>query len=101
MPYQHIEVPSVGAQIKVNPDYALNVPLYPIIPFIEGDGIGIDVTPVMRQVVDAAVAKAYRDKRAIVWMEVYAGDKAIERYGEHDWLPDETLDAMQQPRPAH
>ncbi|MEE8513602.1 MAG: NADP-dependent isocitrate dehydrogenase [Gammaproteobacteria bacterium] len=96
MPYQHIEVPSVGAQIKVNPDYSLNVPAHPIIPFIEGDGIGIDVTPVMRQVVDAAVAKAYRDKRAIAWMEVYAGDKAIERYGEHDWLPDETLDAMPQ-----
>lgn len=70
--YQHIQVPQSGDKITVNPDFSLNVPDRPIIPFIEGDGIGIDVTPVMRKVIDAAIEKAYGGKRKIEWMEVYA-----------------------------
>jgi isocitrate dehydrogenase len=78
----------------VNPDYSLAVPSNPIIPYIEGDGIGVDVTPAMRRVTDAAVAKAYGGARAIRWMEVYAGEKATRVYGENVWLPDETLHAV-------
>ena len=69
----------------------LVVPNNPIIPFIEGDGIGIDVTPVMKKVVDAAVKKAYQGDREIHWLEVYAGEKAVKKYGPDNWLPDETL----------
>jgi len=72
--YQHIKVPSVGEKITVNSDYSLNVPDQPIIPYIEGDGTGFDITPVMIDVVDAAVAKAYGGKRKISWMEIYAGE---------------------------
>ncbi|MEW6352994.1 MAG: NADP-dependent isocitrate dehydrogenase [Pseudomonadota bacterium] len=82
-----------GEKISVNKNGALSVPAHPIIPFIEGDGIGVDITPVMRRVVDAAVAKAYGGKRAIAWMEVYAGEKAAARCGGN-WLPDETLRAV-------
>jgi len=89
----HIKVPA-GEKIAVNADRSLRVPARPIIPFIEGDGIGIDITPVMRKVVDAAVAKAYGGKRAIAWMEVYAGEKATRVYGENEWLPAETLAAV-------
>ena len=92
--YQHIQVPQSGDKITVNADFSLNVPDRPIIPFIEGDGIGIDVTPVMRKVVDAAIEKAYGGKRKIEWMEVYAGEKSLKVYGENVWLPDETLEAM-------
>ena len=92
--YQHIQVPQSGDKITVNPDFSLNVPDRPIIPFIEGDGIGIDVTPVMRKVIDAAIEKAYGGKRKIEWMEVYAGEKTLKVYGENVWLPDETLEAM-------
>lgn len=92
--YQHIQVPQSGDKITVNTDFSLNVPDRPIIPFIEGDGIGIDVTPVMRKVVDAAIEKAYGGKRKIEWMEVYAGEKSLKVYGENVWLPDETLEAM-------
>ena len=92
--YQHIQVPQSGDKITVNPDFSLNVPDRPIIPFIEGDGIGIDVTPVMRKVIDAAIEKAYGSKRKIEWMEVYAGEKSLKVYGENVWLPDETLEAM-------
>ncbi|WP_278540646.1 NADP-dependent isocitrate dehydrogenase [Oxalobacter formigenes] len=92
--YQHIQVPQSGDKITVNPDFSLNVPDRPIIPFIEGDGIGIDVTPVMRKVIDAAIEKAYGGKRKIEWMEVYAGEKSLKVYGENVWLPDETLEAM-------
>ncbi len=95
MHYDHINVPADGAPITVNPDHSLNVPDFPIIPFIEGDGIGIDVTPVMLDVVNAAVKKAYGDKREIKWMQVYAGEKATEIYGEDEYLPEETLDAFQ------
>ena len=93
MAFTHIKVPT-GEKITVNADHSLNVPNNPIIPFIEGDGTGRDITPVMRKVVDAAVAKAYGGKRSIAWMEVYAGEKAVANYGNDAWLPDETLRAV-------
>ena len=93
-PYEHVQVPAEGEAIKLNPDKSLDVPDVPIIPFIEGDGIGIDVTPVMRRVVTAAVKKAYNDQRRICWMEIYAGEKAARLYGEHEFLPEETLEVM-------
>ncbi len=92
--YQHIKVPAQGQKITVNKDYSLNVPDQPIIPFIEGDGTGVDITPPMMRVVDAAVAKAYAGKRKIAWMEVYAGEKAVKVYGNDTWLPDETVVAV-------
>lgn len=92
--YQHIKVPAQGEKITVNADMSLNVPDQPIIPYIEGDGTGVDITPVMLKVVDAAVAKAYGGKRKIHWMEVYAGEKSIKVYGPDVWLPDETLEAV-------
>jgi len=95
MSYQHIKVPASGQAITANADLSLNVPDDPIIPFIEGDGIGVDISPVMIKVVDAAVKKSYGGKRAINWMEIYAGEKATEVYGENEWLPDESLSAMQ------
>lgn len=85
--YQKIKVPA-GQKITVNADYSLNVPDNPIIPFVEGDGIGVDVTPPMIKVVDAAVQKAYGGKRKISWMEIYAGEKANVVYGEDVWLPE-------------
>ncbi|EIK96402.1 isocitrate dehydrogenase [Pseudomonas sp. M47T1] len=94
MGYQKIQVPGVGEKITVNADHSLNVPDQPIIPYIEGDGIGVDVTPVMIKVVDAAVAKAYGGKRTISWMEVYAGEKATQVYDQDTWLPQETLEAV-------
>ena len=94
MGYQKIKVPADGAKITVNADHSLNVPDNPIIPYIEGDGIGIDVSPVMIKVVDAAVHKAYGGKRKIAWMEVYAGEKATQVYDQDTWLPQETLDAV-------
>ena len=92
--YQHITIPADGQKIGVNADLSLAVPDNPIIPFIEGDGTGIDITPVMIKVVDAAVAKAYGGKRKISWMEVYAGEKSTSVYGPDVWLPDETLDVV-------
>ena len=89
--YQHVKVPTGGIKITVNPDASLNVPDQPIIPYIEGDGTGVDITPVMIKVVDAAVAKAYGGKRKIHWMEIYAGEKSTNVYGPDVWLPDETL----------
>jgi len=94
MHYDHINVPADGAPITANPDHSLNVPDCPVIPYIEGDGIGIDVTPVMLDVVNAAVRIAYGEKREIKWMQVYAGAKATEIYGENEYLPEETLDAF-------
>ena len=94
MSSNHISPPSDGEKISINPDGTLEVPDRPVIPYIEGDGIGIDVTPVMINVVNQAVEKAYGKARSIAWMEVYAGEKAAERYGEDEWLPQETLDAM-------
>lgn len=92
--YQHIKVPADGKKITVNPDFSLNVPDNPIIPFIEGDGTGVDVTPVMIKVVDAAVAKAYGGKRKISWMEIFAGEKSTMVYGPDVWLPAETFDVI-------
>ena len=89
--YQHVKVPVGGAKISVNSDYSLVVPDQPIIPYIEGDGTGVDITPVMIKVVDAAVAKAYGGKRRIHWMEIFAGEKSTKVYGADVWLPDETL----------
>jgi isocitrate dehydrogenase len=94
--YQHISTPSVGTKIRVNPDFTLSVPDDPIIPYIEGDGIGVDITPVMIRVVDAAVSRAYLGKRKISWMEIYAGEKATRIYGNNVWLPDETLQAARE-----
>lgn len=95
MAYSKIMVPQ-GSKITVNKDNSLNVPDNPIIPYIEGDGIGIDVSPVMLEVVDAAVTKAYGGQRKIVWMEVYAGEKATAIYDQDTWLPDETLEAFKE-----
>ena len=95
MRYDYIQVPASGTAITLNNDYSVAVPDRPIIPYIVGDGIGIDVTPVMRDVTDAAVKLAYGDKRAIEWMEVFAGERATEVYGENEYLPEETLDALQ------
>ncbi|WP_353192294.1 NADP-dependent isocitrate dehydrogenase [Pandoraea pnomenusa] len=93
MSYQHIKVPA-GEKITVNKDFSLNVPDNPIIPYIEGDGTGVDITPVMLKVVDAAVEKAYGGKRRISWMEIYAGEKSTRIYGPDVWLPDETLQVV-------
>ena len=93
MAYKHIKVPETGEIIAVNADYSLTVPNNPIIPYIEGDGIGVDISPVMIDVVDAAVEKAYGGSKKISWMEIYTGEKAAELY-EGDWFPEETLDAI-------
>ena len=93
---QHVTVPAGGQKITVNADFSLNVPDQPIIPYIEGDGTGLDITPVMLKVVDAAVAKAYGGKRQIHWMEIYAGEKSTRVYGPDVWLPDETLDLVKE-----
>ena len=92
--YQHIQVPSGGEKIAVRPDFSLNVPDQPIIPYIEGDGTGVDITPVMIKVVDAAVEKVYGGKRKIHWMEIYAGEKSTQVYGPDVWLPEETLQVL-------
>ncbi len=96
MAYQHIKLPSGGEKIKVNADFSLSVPDNPIIPYIEGDGTGVDITPVMLKVVDAAVKKAYGGKKKIVWMEMFAGEKSCKVYGENVWLPEETLAAAKE-----
>lgn len=96
MGYQKIRVPADGDKITVNADLSLNVPNHPIIPFIEGDGIGVDITPVMLKVTDAAVEKAYGGKRHITWMEIYCGEKSTKVYGPDVWLPEETLEALRE-----
>ena len=88
----HIKIPAAGAKIVAGQA----VPNNPIIPFIEGDGIGADITPVMKDVIDAAVAKAYGGVKKIHWMEVYAGEKATKIYGDKVWLPEETLEALKE-----
>ncbi|WP_333614052.1 NADP-dependent isocitrate dehydrogenase [Psychrobacter sp.] len=95
MPYDKVIVPRDGAKITVNADLSLNVPNHPIIPFIEGDGIGVDITPVMIKVVDAAVSKAYKGKKSIVWMEVYCGEKASKVY-DGEYMPTETLEILRE-----
>ncbi len=95
MQYQHIQIPTAGEKITVKQG-KLHVPAQPLIPFIEGDGIGVDITPVMRRVVDAAVEKVSAGERRIHWMEIYAGEKATKVYGADTWLPAETLDALKE-----
>ena len=89
--YEHVKVPTGGQKISVNKDFSLSVSDQPIIPYIEGDGTGLDITPVMIKVVDAAVGKAYGGKRKIHWMEIYAGEKSTKVYGPDVWLPEETM----------
>jgi isocitrate dehydrogenase len=96
MTYQHIKIPAGGQKITVNKDFSLNIPEQPIVPYIEGDGTGVDITPVMKKVVDAAVERAYSGKRKIHWMEVYAGEKATTVYDKDTWLPGETLEAVRE-----
>ena len=96
MGYRHIQVPTSGEKITVNQDGSLNVPNNPIIPFIEGDGIGVDITPPMIEVVNTAVEKAYGGSKSISWMEVYCGEKSVATYGADEWLPDETLEAFKE-----
>jgi len=95
MGYKHIQVPNDGDKISVNSDFSLNVPDRPIIPYIEGDGIGVDISPVMKKVTDAAVEKAFGGKKSISWMEVFCGEKAASMY-EGDWFPGETLEAIKE-----
>jgi isocitrate dehydrogenase len=96
MAFVKIKLPANGEKITANADNSLNVPNNPIIPFIEGDGIGVDITPVMRSVVDTAVEKAYGGQKKIAWMEIYAGEKANAVYGENTWMPDETMAAIKE-----
>lgn len=91
-----ITVPTHGQKITVNTDNTLNVPNNPIIPFIEGDGIGIDITPPMQKVVDAAIKKAYGNSRKIAWMEVFAGEKSTQVYDKNTWLSDETMKTLKE-----
>ncbi len=95
MAYQHIKVPE-GEKIEVGPHDSLVIPDHPIIPYIEGDGIGVDITPVMLSVIDAAVRHAYGGERSVRWMEVYAGEKSLSIYGPGEWLPDETVEAIRE-----
>jgi len=96
MAYEKLRIPPEGERITVSTGYSLQIPDNPIIPYIEGDGIGIDITPVMKKVVDAAVERAYGGRRQIQWMEIYAGEKATRIYGEDVWLPQDTLDAVRE-----
>ena len=100
MKFEKIVTPNDGKQIELKDNGAISVPEEPIIPFIEGDGIGVDITPVMKKVVDTAVEKAYGGKRKISWMEVYAGEKSVSFYGNNTWLPDDTLNAIKEYRVA-
>ncbi len=95
MAYKHIQVPVAGEKIVINTDKSISVPDNPIIPYIEGDGIGIDISPVMIAVVNAALEKAYSGSRAISWMEIFTGEKAAELY-DGDWFPEETLKAIKE-----
>jgi len=96
MGYEKITLPASGEKISVSSNGALSVPDKPIIPYIEGDGIGVDITPVMKKVTDAAVAKAYGNKRQIQWMEIYAGEKSTHIYNSDTWLSDETMAAIRE-----
>ena len=91
-----INIPKNASKITVNSNLTLNVPDHPIIPFIEGDGIGQDITPAMLKVINHAVLKAYGGVKEIAWMEIYAGEKATKTYGKDTWLPQETLDVMKE-----
>ena len=95
MPYKKIKVPKKGSKITFK-NGKINIPDNPIIPYIEGDGIGVDITPPMINVVNEAVKVAYKDKKKIEWMEVYCGEKATQVYSKDTWLPDETIDALKE-----
>ena len=95
MEFKHIEIPKEGKKIQFDSSGDLVIPDNPIIPFIEGDGIGSDITPVMIEVVNNAVLKAYAGKKKRSWMEIYCGEKSVEVYGEDNWLPSETLSALE------
>ncbi|MEC7912062.1 MAG: NADP-dependent isocitrate dehydrogenase [Pseudomonadota bacterium] len=95
MTYKHIQIPNEGTKIALK-NGNLVVPDNPIIPYIEGDGIGIDITPVMIDVVDNAVRKAYKNSKKISWMEVYCGEKSTQIYDKDTWLPDETIKALKE-----
>ncbi|MDR8394151.1 NADP-dependent isocitrate dehydrogenase [Aliifodinibius sp. S!AR15-10] len=94
MSYDKITPPDKGQKIKKKSDGSLNVPDNPVIPFIEGDGIGVDISPTMRHVIDSAVEKAYDGEKQIEWFEIYAGEKAVKFYGDDEWLPEDTLQAI-------
>lgn len=96
MSYDKITPPDTGTKIEKKSDGSLKVADNPIIPFIEGDGIGIDITPTMRHVLDSAVEKAYDGQKQIEWFEIYAGEKAVKFYGEGQWLPEDTLKAIEE-----
>lgn len=96
MAYDKVLVPKKGQKITEDENGKIQVPEHPILPFIEGDGIGVDITPVMKKVVDSAVEKAYQGKKSIAWMEIYAGEKAVRTYGENQWLPEETLECIKE-----
>ena len=96
MSYDKITAPDTGTKVEKKSDGSLNVGNNPVIPFIQGDGIGIDITPVMRHVIDSAVEKAYDGNKKINWFEIYAGQKAVDKYGEGEWLPDDTLKAIEE-----
>ncbi|MEX2457241.1 MAG: isocitrate/isopropylmalate family dehydrogenase, partial [Balneolaceae bacterium] len=95
MSFDKLTKPTKGTVISNNPDGTVNVGNDPIVPYIEGDGIGIDISPVMKNVVDSAVEKAYSGEKKINWFEVYAGEKALEVYDKDSWLPEDTLKAFQ------
>ena len=95
MDFKHIVVPEEGEKINFNSSNELVIPNNPIIPFIEGDGIGSDITPAMINVVDSSVSKAYKDKKKISWMEIFCGEKSVEVYGDGNWLPTETLTVLE------
>ena len=96
MAYNKINVPTEGKKITLDSNGKINVPDNPIVPYIEGDGIGIDITPAMLNAVDAAVAKAYSGTKKISWMEVFCGEKSTEVYDKDTWLPDETIEALKE-----
>lgn len=96
MSYDKITPPETGTKIEKKSDGSLKVGDNPIIPFIEGDGTGVDITPAMRHVIDSAVAKAYGGQKKIEWFEIYAGEKALEFYGGDTWLPEDTLKAIEE-----
>ncbi len=96
MTYKNINIPKEGVKISINDDGSLNVPDNPIIPYIEGDGIGIDITPAMINVVNNALTKSYNGSKSISWMEVYCGEKSTTVYGDDVWLPDETIEALKE-----
>ena len=94
--YDKLTPPTKGAKIIANPDGSVTVPDEPIIPYIEGDGIGVDITPAMQDVVNAAVEKSYGGKKKIHWFEIYAGEKAVAKYGDDQWLPEDTNRAIRE-----